>query len=63
MITNMSVSLIICITLKFLESVCARVRACVRVCLFSYLVTVYLPNKQGASLTFTYCFVLLVRGL
>jgi hypothetical protein len=43
--------------------VCVCARACVRVCFFSYPVTVYLPNRQGSSLTFTYCFVLSVRGL
>jgi len=45
MITNMSVSLIICITLEFLEFVCvlASVRACVLVFLPSY----GLPAQQA----------------
>jgi hypothetical protein len=54
MITNMSVSLIICITLKFLEScvwvcvcVCARVCTSVRACVLLFLPSNGLPAQQA----------------
>jgi len=57
MITNMSVSLIICITLKFLETMC--VGASVRPCVLLFLPSYGLPAQQARFFLKVYLFIAL----